>query len=176
MNPICILMMRLHLCGLKLLMKNFHQNNWGLMHLLVVKELTLITTLWPLECVSFCLILKTVYKHDNFVLYQKYSWPKKKQRCKYQHSDMAEDHMELVFLWQDMMWVVSKNKDLNLEPLPWVILALFPLSYAASCWNWLMHYFKNKCKWFFKVSKREKIRPYTFIPFLIVWKPWNRMH
>ena len=28
-----------------------------------------------------------------------------------------------------------------------------------------MHYFKNKCKWFFKVSKREKIRPYTFIPF-----------
>ena len=58
----------------------------------------------------------------------------KKQRCKYQHSDMAEDHMELVFLWQDMMWVVSKNKDLNLEHLPWVILALFPLSYAASCW------------------------------------------
>lgn len=134
MNPICILMMRLHLCGLKLLKKNFHQNNWGLMHLLVVKGLTLITTLWLLECVSFYLILKTVYKHDNFVFYQKYSWPKKKQRCKYQHSDMAEDHMELVFLWQDMMWVVSKNKELNLEHLPWVILALFPLSYAASCW------------------------------------------
>ena len=47
---------------------------------------------------------------------------------------MVEDHMELVFLWQDMMWVVSKNKDLNLEPLPWVILALFPLSYTASFW------------------------------------------
>lgn len=40
------------------------------MHLLVVKGLTLITTLWPLECVSFCLILKTVYKHDNFEFYQ----------------------------------------------------------------------------------------------------------